>query len=220
MESKKKGMEKRARNARIGAKEKTHRTWCLSRLTSVFLLNLFAVIVLTVFVSVGTALNGTDSYIRFGPGTDEYPLNVLSVNIDTWLKWGITVFILVLLALSDVIISQTAMIDLYNNIYNSAHKEVTDFATPAQLQVYAQFMYLMNSFRYILSVKINITQIDLALITSIASQLTTIPVIREKVLAKVFRPKENPGRFEDEPECEAYPSHLNPIHSSQLCYNR
>ena len=151
-----------------------------------FILNLVSLIVLTVGVIVGTALGGPDSYVRFGPGTPDFPLLVLSLNIDTWGKWVGLVIVLVLLALADVVISQTAMMDIYNNIYNSAQKEVTDFASPAALQWYAQLMYGMNAIRYILSVKISITQIDLALITTAASQLMTIKTIREKILTKFY----------------------------------
>ena len=76
------------------------------------------------------------------------------------------------------------MMDIYNDIYNSAQTRVTDFSSPMKLQVYAQLMYGMNSIHEVLSVKISITQIDLALITTIASQLMTIPIIRKRILKK------------------------------------
>ena len=191
------------------SKRRTQKS-CLSVLGWVFLLNLLAVIILLVAVIVGTVLNGTDSYVRFGPGNEEYPLNILSLDINTWLKWSLLAIVLVLLALSDVIISQTAMLDLYNNIYNSAQKEVTHFKSPISLQWYAQLMYGMNAIRNILSVKISITQIDLAIITSLASQLMTIPVIRRRIVEKFEGMKR--GNQDEEEDEEFYDSeYLNPM---------
>jgi hypothetical protein len=186
-----------------------------------FTLNMVSVIVLSVAVIVGTALGGPDSYVRFGPGNEDFPLSVLSLDINTWPKWLGVVVVLVLLSLADVIISQTAMMALYNNIYNSAQVEVTDFSTPLQLQTYAQLMYGMNSIRYILSVKISITQIDLALITTIASQLMTIPVIREKIMEKFKRMAEE--HEDDEVELHklsAHPSTHHPVHDMHISYRR
>jgi hypothetical protein len=159
---------------------------CLSTLTWMLLLNASSLIIMLVAVILGVAYGGTDSYIRFGPGNEEYPLVVLSVNIDSGAKYAGTVLILVLLAVCDVVISQTAMVTIYNNIYNVSVTNVTDFSSQTSLQLYAQTMYSINAIRYILSVKISVTQIDLALITAAASQLVSIKTIYMNLKKKTF----------------------------------
>ena len=84
----------------------------------IFLLNLSALTMISVVVIVGRVYGGDDSYIRFGPGDDSNPLVVVSLNINSWLKYFGFIAFLIVLAICDVVISQTAMVIIYNSIYN------------------------------------------------------------------------------------------------------
>lgn len=160
----------------------------MSMLGWMLCLNISSSAILVVIVILGRTFGGEDSYIRFGPGTEDFTLTVLSLNINSWLKWSGLVALLILLTITDVVISQTAMVTVYNAIYNPSVKNVTDFRSGSALQLYAQLMYGINSIRYILSVKVSITQVDFALITAVATQLIGIGTIYMQIKKKTFEP--------------------------------
>jgi hypothetical protein len=69
------------------------------------------------------------------------------------------------------------------NVYNPDKKEITDF-TKLQLYFYANSMFFINNIRYIFTILISITQIDIALYSVLIEQLivmiTTKMLLNEK----------------------------------------
>ena len=150
-----------------------------------FILNCATVLVMITGVTLGKIYGNNlyDTYIVFGPNEN---LVVLSILVDTWWKYTICTIALVILAVIDSIISQTVMNTVYNDVWNASTKNVLHFTSEGTLQAYAQIMYTLNAIRYILSIKVQITQIDLALITTAATQLMTIWSLRKALAGKTF----------------------------------
>ena len=147
-----------------------------------FILNVILLLLLVIIFIIALK-NNEDSYIRIGPSKS---LNIMSFYIDTWSKWFLSVCILSAIEIMDVFISETAINIIYNDIYNTSKIEITTFSSEKQLQVYSQLMYGINSLRYILMVKISVTQVDFAIINVLVSRLTSIKTIHENVKHKNF----------------------------------
>lgn len=152
-------------------------------LRCMFILNITLLFILVIIFIIAFKNETEDSYIRFGPSKS---LNIMSFYIDTWNKWFITVFMLSVIEIADVFISETAINKIYNDIYNTEVLYITNFSNETQLQVYSQLMYGINSLRYILTVKISVTQVDFAIINVLVSRLVSIKTIHENVKHKNF----------------------------------
>lgn len=148
-----------------------------------FILNITLLFILVIIFIIAFKNETEDSYIRCGPSKS---LNIMSFYIDTWNKWFITVFMLSVIEIADVFISETAINKIYNDIYNTEVLYITNFSNEKQLQVYSQLMYGINSLRYILTVKISVTQVDFAIINVLVSRLVSIKTIHENVKHKNF----------------------------------
>jgi hypothetical protein len=148
-----------------------------------FILNSILLLLLLFIFIIAFKNNTEDSYIQIGPSKT---LNIMSFYIDTWGKWVLVVCILSVIEIMDVFISETAINLIYNDIYNTSKMEITNFSNEKQLQMYSQLMYGINSLRYILMLKISVTQIDFAIINVLVSRLTSIKTIHENVKDKYF----------------------------------
>ena len=148
-----------------------------------FILNSILLLVLVFIFIIAFKNNTEDSYIKICPSKK---LNIMSFYIDTWGKWTLVVCILSVIEIMDVFISETAINLIYNDIYNTSKMEITNFSSEKQLQVYSQLMYGINSLRYILMLKISVTQIVFAIINVLVSRLTSIKTIHENVKDKFF----------------------------------
>ena len=148
-----------------------------------FILNSILLLGLLIIFIIIYQNNVEDSYMRIGPGKK---LNIMSFDIDTWSKWVLTVFIVSIVDVIDVLIAETAINTIYNDIYNPSVTEIINFSNERQLQMYTQIMYGINSLRYILTIKISVTQIDFAIITVIVSRLISIKTIHMNLLGKTY----------------------------------
>jgi hypothetical protein len=108
----------------------------------------------------------------------------MAFRIDTWRRWFLTVVALSLFEMIDAFISETAMNTVYNNIYNISIETITTFSSKTQLQTYAQLMYGINALRYILMIKISVTQIDFAIINILVSRLVAVKTIHMYIMNK------------------------------------
>jgi hypothetical protein len=75
------------------------------------------------------------------------------------------------------------------NVYNPDKKEITEFTKP-QLYFYANSMFLLNNIRYIFTVLINVTQIDIALFSVLVEQVIVMITIKLLLNEKKFTHKE------------------------------
>jgi hypothetical protein len=140
------------------------------------------VVLLFIIIFVIASQDNTgDSYIRLGPGQS---LTIMAFHIDTWRRWFLTVVALSLFEMIDAFISETAMNTVYNNIYNISIETITTFSSKTQLQTYAQLMYGINALRYILMIKISVTQIDFAIINILVSRLVAVKTIHMYIMNK------------------------------------
>jgi hypothetical protein len=132
-------------------------------------------ILLLVSVIIPTVLlaNKESTYYRFGPNND---LIIISIKIDTWLKYGILMIYILIFRICKVFITELGMPILTFNIYNPNQKKIEDF-TRMELQVLANIMFTLNAIRYALTLQLSILQIDIAIISGVFDELAAIPTI-------------------------------------------
>lgn len=141
-------------------------------------------IFLLVSVIIPTTLlaNKESTYYRFGPNDD---LIIISIKIDTWLKYGILMIYILIFRICKVFITELGMPILTFNIYNPNQKKIEDF-TRMELQVLANIMFTLNAIRYALTLQLSILQIDIAIISGVFDELAAIPTIYILLKEKEF----------------------------------
>jgi len=139
------------------------------------------------FIIIGVIIifsSREDNYWNWGPNKD---LLVISVKIDTWVKYYWLLLFIAILKISNVIISEVAHPILGFNIYNPDKKIITEF-TKNQLQIYGNLMYFIDSVRGVFTILITISQVDVALVGVLISEITGIFTIRMLLNEKTFIP--------------------------------
>ncbi len=124
----------------------------------------------------------SNNYLRYGPHQD---LNIFGLKIDTWIKYSVLQIFLGFIEITNVIVNDIASPILGFNIYNPDKKEIKDFGR-LEIQFYANLMWLTNSLRNTLMVLITISQIDIAILRTIYSELATFYTIRLLLNDKIF----------------------------------
>jgi hypothetical protein len=137
---------------------------------------LIVVIVISIFK------DDSSSYFRFGPSDN---LIVISVQINTWKRWGIVLVFIGFIKGCDVLVNELGSPILGFRIYDPDCKTIDDF-TKNELNFLGNAMWFANSFRGILMVVINITQFDIALFGVIISEITSIFTVRHLLNEKTF----------------------------------
>lgn len=139
-----------------------------------------------------------DSYFRFGvPNSNQVPLLVLSVKIDNYYKYVALLGLITLIRVVKVLVSEIADAVLSFTIYNPDKKNITEL-TKCELQFYGNYIYMIDSLRYVFTLMITITQIDLALYGIIVDQITTLFTIRMLLNEKTFNKTEDLSEQSDE----------------------
>jgi hypothetical protein len=127
-----------------------------------------------------------NKYFRWGvPDVNDEPLIIISVKIDTYNKYFILLFCITIFRIVKVIITEIADPILAFTIYNPDKKNIEDFGK-FELQFYANTLYFIDSIRYVFTIMLAITQIDIALFDTIIGELTTIFTIRLLLNEKTF----------------------------------
>jgi len=121
-------------------------------------------------------------YMTYGPNDNLY---VLSIQINTPQKYIYLQFFLLFVEFSRVFTNEIASPILGFNIYNPDKKIITEF-TKNELQFLANTMWLINSLTTSLFVMITISQIDIAILRTLYSEITTIFTIRMLLNEKKF----------------------------------
>ena len=144
-----------------------------------------------------------DTYFRWGvPPSNEPPLLILSVKIDNYYKYVILLCVITVVRIVKVLVSEIADAILSFTIYNPDKKIIKDF-TKCELQFYGNYIYFIDSLRYVFTLMITITQIDLALFGVIIDQITTLFTIRLLLNEKSF------NNYEDLDQEELNNNNLN-----------
>ena len=127
-----------------------------------------------------------DTYFRWGVPLDhETPLLILSVKIDNYYKYAILLCLITVVRIVKVLVNEIADAILAFTIYNPDKKIIKDF-TKCELQFYGNYIYFIDSLRYVFTLMITITQIDLAIFGVIIDQITTLFTIRLLLNEKSF----------------------------------
>jgi hypothetical protein len=163
----------------------------------IFNIALFAVILICVILF----RDSNNKYLTYGPNSE---LVVMSVKIDTVAKYLWLQAFLFVVECSRVFINEIASPILGFNIYNPDKKVITEFSK-YELQLFANTMWFINSLISTLFVMITISQIDIALLRVLYSELTTIVTIRILLNEKTFVDK---GDYECLKESELEPLNI------------
>ena len=121
-------------------------------------------------------------YFRFGPNED---FIFISVQINTIQKYCSLLTLIFINDIIRVIIQEFGDPVLFMNVYNPDKKEITEF-TKLELYFYANAMFLINNIRYIFTVLISITQIDIALFSVLVEEVIVIFTIKMLLDEKKF----------------------------------
>lgn len=131
------------------------------------------VLLISVVIPIVLLANKQSTFYKFGPNED---LIIISIKINTWLRYGILLIYVFIFRVCKVFITELGMPILSFNIYDPNRKKVEGF-TRNELQIQANTMYMLNAIRYALTLQLAIIQIDIALISAIFSELASIPTI-------------------------------------------
>jgi hypothetical protein len=136
---------------------------------------IFGQLVLLVSVIIPTIMlaNKQSTYYRFGPQED---LIIISIKINTWTRYFILLAYIMAIRVCKVFVNELGMPILSFNIYNPNQKKIEGF-TRNELQIQANIMYMMNSISYVFTLQLAIIQLDIAIISSVFSELASIPTI-------------------------------------------
>lgn len=126
--------------------------------------------------------DNTSKYFRWGWNDD---LILISIPINTQKRYLYTILFISIMRISHVIIGEIAHPIIGFNIYNPDKKEITEFSK-IELQMYGNLMYLIEGFKNILTVMLSVTQIDIALISMLVSEITSIYTINMLLNEKTF----------------------------------
>lgn len=143
--------------------------------------NLFLIIMIIILTFIFQSKNST--YFRFGPSND---LIVISVSIDTWTKYNLILLLIGFIKIVDTISNELGMPVLGFNIYNPDKKHITEFSKN-ELQFYANATFMVSAIRNTLMMVVNVTQIDLALFSTLISEIASFYTIRILLNEKTFK---------------------------------
>jgi hypothetical protein len=121
-------------------------------------------------------------YFRFGPNED---FIFISVQINTTQKYCSLLALIFVNDVIRVIIQEFGSPILFMNVYNPDKKEITEFSK-FQLYFYANSMFLVNNIRYIFTLLISVTQIDIALFSVLVEEVIVIFTIKMLLDEKKF----------------------------------
>ena len=127
--------------------------------------------------------NGTSSYFKWGWSDD---LVLISIPINTKSRYISVCVYIVLIKASGVLIGEIAGPILGFNIYNPDKKVITEF-TKNELQLYGNLQWLIGGFKRLMLIMVSITQIDLALVGMLSSEIMSIFTIRLLLNEKEFK---------------------------------
>jgi hypothetical protein len=146
------------------------------------------ILVLAILISIIIILGHDNPYLRIGPNVD---LIILGIRIDTWIKYFILQVFVAINEILDVSLTEIGYPFLTLQVYDTDKKEIHDF-TRVELQLYTNIYYIIGSVRYVFTLLITLSQVDIALLKVIYGESITIYNVRRMLKHKVF-PDERTG---------------------------
>ena len=127
-----------------------------------------------------------NNYFRWGvPDKNESPLIVISIKIDDYYKYFCLLLFIAIFRITKVIVTEIAEPILAFTIYNPDKKNINNFGKN-ELQFYGNTLYFIDSIRYVFTIMLAVTQIDIALFDALIGEITTIFTIRLLLNEKTF----------------------------------
>lgn len=127
-----------------------------------------------------------NKYFRWRvPNNNDEPLIIISVKIDNYYKYFCLLFMITIIRIIKVGVTEIADPILTFNIYNPDKKNIEDFGKN-ELQFYGNMLYLIDNIRYVFTLMITISQIDLAIYGVLVGEITSIFTIRMLLNEKTF----------------------------------
>ena len=127
-----------------------------------------------------------NKYFRWRvPNNNEEPLIIISVKIDNYYKYFCLLLMITIIRIIKVGVTEIADPILTFNIYNPDKKNIEDFGKN-ELQFYGNMLYLIDNIRYVFTLMITISQIDLALYSVLVGEITSIFTIWMLLNEKTF----------------------------------
>lgn len=126
--------------------------------------------------------NYSSDYFRFG-WSDNFTF--VSLNIDSGWKYFLLCIFISLINVADVLTNEVVDPILYFSTYNPDKKIITEF-TKSELQNYSNIIFLIHTLKKFLQVLIIISQIDVAFISIISSQISGMIFINFLLNEKSF----------------------------------
>jgi len=134
-----------------------------------------------------------DKYFRMGPSND---LTIMSVKINSIGRYILLQVFIAFTEITGVIINEIASPILGFNIYNPDKKIINEF-TKNELQIMANIMWFINNLISALYILVTISQLDIAILRVIYSELTSVYTIRlllnEKKFVRIIDNNDNDG---------------------------
>jgi hypothetical protein len=140
--------------------------------------------VIAMFVA---ALGQDNHYIRFGPHIE---LTLLSVPIDTWSRYWLTVTLLSLINAIAVFSQEVVQPALEYRVYNPAYHNISRYSK-RELFVLTNVKFTCNGVRQVFVILISVTQIDLALWQTLTGSILSLACVWRILGTKTFQPETN-----------------------------
>lgn len=151
----------------------------LNKIRICLVLNFFLLCFISFFV---TYFAGESKYFRYGPSDD---FIFISVPIDTYNKYIFLIVLIMFNGFIKVLVGEIGEPILVFNVYNPDKKVITEF-TKCQLMFYANAMFFISNTRRVFEVLINVTQIDIAIVSIVNEQLVSICTVYFLISEKKF----------------------------------
>jgi hypothetical protein len=140
------------------------------------------ILVLVILISTIILLVHDNPYLRIGPNIS---LIVLGIRIDTWVKYLILQVFVAINEILDVGLTEIGYPFLTLQVYDTDKKEIHDF-TRVELQIYTNIYYIIGSVRYVFTLLITLSQVDIALLKVVYGESITIYNVRRMLKHKAF----------------------------------
>jgi hypothetical protein len=161
------------------------------RIVRCLLVNTITLLCIFLFLTI---FNDDSSLWQFGPSIS---LKILSIAIDTWLKYILLIVLICSVKASEIIVNDLGTPDLGFSIYNPSERTIYGF-TKNNLQFLSNSMFLVNSLGNIFKTIVLVSRFDVAVISVISAEITSIFTIRYLLNKKKFIPEQESEDLEIE----------------------
>ena len=145
----------------------------------------FNVLMIITFLSsfyIFNETNGTDSYFNVGWSNN---FIFISIVINTPFKYFSLCSFIIVMNISEILMDNIAVPIIQFSTYNPYKSTIVDF-TRNELELYSNLLYFIQISKRLLQVFVTLSQVDIAFISCISSQLSAYYAIRYLLNNKHF----------------------------------